>query len=237
MPTLTEAINADRSRLVPVEQATEAGPKTAPPDARLPELLQDTNQRCPVPASYASADAIRQLGVGGDVPRFRVITPAPPNVVGSTGTATINVNSASSSSGGSVTPTPSLPESETASLTTPVLLSGQIYTAQVTMAPSAIMLSIGANVPCRVELYGSAAGQAADLSRNVLTAPNNATYALCSDVVLQGTSPWTWEYLDTLFSNMDDPQGDVAYVTITNISAAASAISLTWVFVPEQSIA
>jgi hypothetical protein len=237
MAKLFDAINADRSQLKPIEPQ-EAGNATAPPDTNLPSILQSPYRRCPLPASQNSVDSIRQLGQGSLVPRFRTQTPGPNNIGSTTGTQVVNVSTSGSSSsgGGSTTVVNILPTSEVAAVTTSVLADEQIWFGQMNLAPAAIMLLISANAPCRVELYGTAAAQAADASRTILEAPTNATYGLCSDVVLQGNSPYMWDYLDTVFTNQDDPQGEVAYVTITNISGAATALTLSFSYVPEQSL-
>lgn len=234
MPSVQDAINADRSRLTPIE-TPQAGqkPPAAQIDARVNSLLKSPYARCPLPPSNNSADSLRQWGQGSDVPMFR--TQTPPTMSGSGGgssTSTAVVVS-SSSGGGGGTVTPTLPTAQTVNATTPTLAPGQTWQGTVQMAKGFLMQVVSGSAPCRVELYGNKTAQTLDLSRPITTPPASTTPAIIMDVALQSTL--SWQVLDCVGSNGDGTVSATIYITITNLSASVRAISVTLRFVPEQS--
>ena len=233
MPSVTEAINTDRSNLTPIE-AQPAGENKPPvaQDSRVGSLLRNPYQRCPLPPSNNSADSLRQWGQGSDVPRFRTQTP-PTNVGGTGGTTVVHVGQ-QVVNGGSGTPgTSSLPLAQNASITTPVLAPSQTWTGTVQMAKSFTVLSVSGSSFARIELYGTKIAQTLDISRPVSQAPLNTTQGLIMDVVL--LTALTWKVLDCVGSNADSPQTQTIYITVTNVSTAAQAFVISLQFVPSES--
>jgi hypothetical protein len=112
MPTVEEAIKADRSHLTLVEPTPAPTMPPAPPsDPKLNSLLKNPYQRCPLPASNASADSLRQFGQGSDVPRFRTMTP-PSTISGGSGSTVTNVGGVIVQNGSSTESKSTLPEQQ-----------------------------------------------------------------------------------------------------------------------------
>jgi len=233
MPSLHDAINTDRSNLTPVEPSTIPAGNPPPIDtSKVNSLLKNANQRCPLPPSNNSADSLRQWGQGDPVPSFRTQTP-PSNVVGGATSATTSVEVVGGASSSTSTTTTSLAKAQNVSLTTPPLAPSQTWTGTIQIAKSFTMLRVSANSYCRTELYGTASGQTLDLSRPVTQAPVNTTQSLIMDVVL--LTALSWQVLDCVGSNGDNPQTSTIYVTITNLSTAVQAFTVSMQFVPSES--
>jgi hypothetical protein len=231
MPSVQDAINADRSRLTPISDAQQMDkkPPAAQSDSRLNSLLKSPYARCPLPASNNSADSLRQWGQGSDVPTFRTQTPQS-NINGGSGSTVEKVGSTSSSS---TTVVGTLPTAQNASVTTPALAPGQIWTGNLQMSKAFIMLNVAASAFCRVELYGTKIAQTLDISRPVTQGPNNTTIGLIMDVALLTAK--SWQVLDCVGANGDTTQNKTIYITITNLSTGAGPITASLLFVPEES--
>lgn len=232
MPSVQDAVNADRSKLTPIDTAQQAEqkPPAALSDSRVNSLLKSPYARCPLPPSNNSADSLRQWAQGSDVPMFRTSAPST-NANGGTGGTTI-INQTGSSSSGGITPA-TLPSSQNASVTTPTLAPGQIWTGTLQMAKSFIVVQVTTSAFARVELYGTKIAQTLDFSRPVTQAPKNTTSGLILDVALLTAK--TWQVLDCVGSNDDSTRSATIYVTITNLSTGAGAITASLLFVPEES--
>jgi len=233
MPSLQEAIHADRSNLTPIDPAPRA---SSPPsmEQQVRSLLKSPYQRCPLPPSNNSADSLRQSGQGTNVPMFRTQSP-PSNLTTSTqGSATSKISSGVvSGSSSSTTTIVNLTTAKNVNLQTPSLSPSQTWEGTIQMAKGFAVLAASANSFCRVELYGTALAQALDLSRPVTQAPSNTTQGLILDLAFLGAL--SWQVLDCVGANGDSPQGSVIYVTITNLSTAARAFSVSIQFVPNES--
>jgi hypothetical protein len=231
MPSVKDAINADRSRLTPIDstQQPEQKPPAALSDSRVNSLLKSPYARCPLPPSNNSADSLRQWGQGSDVPTFRTQSPQT-NANQSSGSTVEKVGSVSSSS---TTVIGTLPTSQNASVTTASLAPGQIWTGSVQMAKAFVLLNVAASAFCRVELYGTKIAQTLDLSRPVTQGPSNTTIGLIMDVALLTAK--SWQVLDCVGANGDTTPNKTIYVTITNLSQGAGIINASLVFVPEES--
>jgi hypothetical protein len=112
-----------------------------------------------------------------------------------------------------------------ASVQTTVLAPSGIWKGSVQMAKGFQVQSVNANSFCRIELYGSKPSQTLDQSRPVAQAPLNTTQGIILDVVL--LSSLSWQVLDCVGANQDSPQSSTIYVTITNLSTAAKAFTVS----------
>lgn len=232
MPSVQDAINADRSKLTPIDNASKAEqkPPAALSDSRINSLLKSPYARCPLPPSNNSADSLRQWAQGSDVPMFRTSAPLT-NANGGSGGTTI-INQTGSSSSGGTTPA-TLPSSQNASVTTPVLAPGQIWTGTLQMSKSFVLIQVTGSAFCRIELYGTKIAQTLDLSRPVTQGPPNTTSGLILDVALLTAK--TWQILDCVGSNDDNTRSSTIYITVTNLSTGSGAITASLLFVPEES--
>jgi hypothetical protein len=229
MPTLQDAINADRSNLTPVGPM-EQEQKPAPVDPRLASLLKNPVARCPLPPSNNSADSLRQWGQGTEVPKFRTQTPQS-NITGSGGTTVEEASVSSSSSSSTIINT--LPTLANASVTTPVLAPSQTWVGTLQMAKAFIVVNVSGSAFCRIELYGTKLGQTLDLSRPVTQGPNNTTIGLIMDVALLTAK--SWQVLDCVGANGDSTQSSTIYITVTNLSTGSGQITVSVQYVPEES--
>lgn len=232
MPSVSEAIKADRSNLTPIDNTQQAAqkPPAALSDSRLNSLLKSPYARCPLPASNNSADSLRQWGQGTDVPTFRTQTP---QTNGSQGSGSATVEKVGSSSSSSTTVIGALPTAQNASVITTALAPGQSWTGNVQMAKAFLLLNVAASAFCRVELYGTKIAQTLDFSRPVTQGPSNTTIGLILDVALLTAK--SWQVLDCVGANGDTTPNSTIYVTITNLSQGAGVITASLVFVPEES--
>jgi hypothetical protein len=233
MPSVQDAINTDRSSLTPIDNAPKAEqkPPAALSDSRINSLLKSPYARCPLPPSNNSADSLRQWGQGSEVPKFRTQTP-PTNSGngGGSSTSSVVVVSSSSSSGTSVTPV--LPSAQNVSVTTSVLAPSQTWVGTLQMAKGFLVINLAGSSFCRVELYSSKTAQMLDIGRPVSQAPANTTSGLIMDVVL--LTALSWQVLDCVGSNGDSPQSSTIYITVTNVSTAAQAFTVSLQFVPSE---
>ena len=225
MPSMKEAIDRSRDGLVPIPLNTDKAPAPNPGEAS--QLVQNPFQICPLPAVNATPDNIRGFNIGGKVPQFRVLPPPPVEVTSTLETSTGSTSStSSSSSGGGTSASPTI---SNASLTTNVLAPSGIWKGTIQMAKGFQLQSVNANSYCRVELYGSKNAQTLDQSRPVSQAPLNTTQGIIMDVVL--LSSLSWKVLDCTGANMDNPQTTTVYATITNLSTASKAFTVSLSYV------
>ena len=233
MPSLDQAINVDRSGLTPVEAPVASAPP-APDMSSSQALLRNPFSRCPLPPTNNSPDALRQWGQGDEVPRWRTFMPQTTESGGGSSSSSVVISSTSSSSSSSSTVTVVSPKAQNASLTTPALPPSGVYLTVVSMAKAFQLLSVTANGPARVELYGTKASQVLDQSRGVETGPISSTTGLILDVVLLEPI-LSWACLDTVGANQDSSQSSIVYATITNLSDSVQAYTISFVFVPSES--
>lgn len=229
MPSLQDTVGQDLSAYKPVVTASPQA--SLPPTQDLAPTL-NTVIRCPLPPIFQSnPDSLRQYFQGGTVPQFRIFGPATQTIsTGNGGTTTESVVT-TVVNGGSSTPASVL--AQQAVLITPVLGPGATFQIAITkMSRSFQLLNVSSSSAARIELYGTAAAQLADISRALDTPPAaGTTQGLITDIALD-TSPFTWNFQNRIGANGDVPQNPECYVTITNIGGAAVAITVTIQFVP-----
>lgn len=232
MPSLNEAINTSRAGYVPV---------TASPQASLPPLsdlqpILNPMLRCPLPPIFqASPDSLRQFYQGGKVPQTRLLSAVTTtiNSGGSGGNATVSTTVVS---GGGTVPPPAPIVEKQAVITTTVLGPGAQFVGTLpNIGRSFQLLTVAANVAARVQMYGTQFAQTADLSRGLDIAPGAGTaQGIITDIALD-TTPMSWNFQNRVGANGDVPQTQNAYMTITNLSSAAVAITVTLQYVPIES--
>ncbi len=188
--------------------------------------------RCPLPPIFQVApDSLNQYYLNGKVPQTRLLSALinPNNTGGSTGGVT---NTTAFISGGTVPPAAPI-IAQQAVLTTTVLAPGQQFIGSFNdIGLSFQLLSVTSNVPARFELYGTPSAQTADLSRALDQPPPAGTsQGIITDVALD-TIPLQWFFQNRIGANGDIPQKTIGYVTVTNLSAAATSIMITLQYVP-----
>lgn len=95
---------------------------------------------------------------------------------------------------------------------------------------------VSVSAPARVQLYSSAAAQAADAGRPTTTAP---TYGLATglimDLNLLQSSEFAWMLSPVaLGANVEQPRSPSAYLTVTNPVASSTPITVTLFYLPME---
>lgn len=240
MPSLTEAIQSASGLLssgyvesVPVEQSPGAPTSAADYDPGRNSMI-----RCPLPPLWQdSSDSQRQFYIDNKVPQMRVMTPQSASVSGGTsgssGSVIIEGGSGGSGGGGSSTATIAAAQ---AVVTTPVLPSNAKFVGGLAVSKSFQLLGIAVSSACRVQFYGTASAQTQDAGRGLdVPLPAGVMQNIIADVVLD-SSPFQWSFQDRIGANADHPQQAVMYVTITNLAAASSPVTLTLQYVPIENV-
>jgi hypothetical protein len=232
MPTIDETLNVDRSKYTsapPSPPPSEAMPEPAPLPVRSP-LLRFTSPY--LPGTFPSSDNLTGYHIGGKAPQYRIPIPAQAPAQGSGSTSASTVVVTSSSSGG-VTNNPAT--SNTASISTPTLSPGAVYTGVITMAKAFVVLTVSVNAAARIELYSTLAAQTSDLARPSTKGPGYGTeQGIIADFVLD-TVPVVWQAVGVVGANGDNPQSKNVYISVTNLSNASQAYIVSIQYVPVQS--
>lgn len=211
MPALADVLTKGMPEgYVAVDNPT-APPSTPPVDDA---QMASSMARCPLPPTFADADSLRTFQKGSSTPQFRIMPLVPQT--GGTTTVTSGGSSSESSGGGGGS---AVSTATTASVTVNIPASGAIIT-RVAATQSFQLLSISANAPCCVRLYGNAAAQDTDSSRAIdAPVPAELTQNIIIDLVFD-TAPYFWTTQNIMGVNADSPQGTTLYVTVLNPTAA-----------------
>jgi hypothetical protein len=229
MPTINQSTEFDTSnyeRIMP-----QIPPVSSEAESLLPR--RSVIQVCSlpyIPGIFPSTNNIIDFHLGGKIPHCRAPLPAqtPAQGTGMSTTKTVIASTASAS-------TATLPQSQVASITSPVLNPGNAFAGIVLLSKSNLFLQLAASAPARIRLYSTANAQSSDLSRSLSLPPGLGTVqGIFSDIQLD-TVPLLWKYSETVGSNMDTPQSNTIYITFNNIGVASTAITATITYVPLQS--
>jgi hypothetical protein len=229
MATVAEAVGNDLSGYGPMAQVGVGG--VAPPVTDLAPGRSPT-VRCPLPPVFQpSPDSLRNFYMKGQVPQTRIFNPSlsAANVGGASGGSGTVIETSSGGSSGPVGPTQL--SSSTVTLTTPVLGPGQSFAGSMTVSESFQMLSVSASNAARFELYGTAAAQMGDSYRALdVPPPAGTAQNLICDVAMD-TAPFQWAFQNRAGANADSPQRATVYTTVTNLSMASTAVTVTMLYV------
>lgn len=233
MPSLKDSLRANLDGFGPTTEKL-----TLPPVATLPgqsnNFRANPSIRCPLPPFNAGPDTLRQFDEGdGASPRRRVIPLPVQSQIGG-GNVTQNTTIITSGSGGSTTPGGSL-TARTVNYVSPILAPGAYDARTLVMAKSFQLIFADANAPCEMRLYGSAAGQSADIGR-ALDAPVPAEVFndIITDVVLD-TAPFDISWQNRVGVNTDLPQSARAFITVWNTDVVPQQITIAIVYLPLES--
>ena len=240
MPPLSQTLRASSP---PGFAPAPSGYIPAPPSPQTPVPLPGEGNsftanrwiRSPLPPINAGPDSLRQFDDGDTgIPRRRLLPlPAPTGSGGSTVTNTTVVQSAQSG-GSSVTSTGL--QTVTLNYVSPLLNVGAAAIQSLNVASKSYQLvSMTANGPCEVRIYGTAIAQAADFSRAAyapLAAELNNN--MVTDVVLD-TAPYKWNWQNRCGANQDSPQASIAYLTVFNTGSGPQNLQISFVVLPLES--
>lgn len=230
MPTIAEATNRNLAGYTPAQRP--ASPEASLPPAMGLEPVMSTMMRCPLPPIFQAApDSLRQFYQGGKVPQNRFLSPVVNGIAGGSSGGNAVVTTVNQSGSGT-NPPPVQTVAKNVAITTTVLGPGAVFQGTLAVSRSYQLLSVQSSVPARVELYGTNFQQIADLSRALDTAPPaGSTQGIVTDVALD-TAPLSWSFQNRVGANGDSPQAPNAYITITNLSGAAVAVTVNITYVP-----
>ncbi len=233
MPSIKEALNASRAGLKPIE-ASEVRKVLPVPQHELDELVAHPLMRCPLPTPSVSSDVLQPFRIGTTVPKRRMIAPDTGlgNSVNVTSTTTTTVISSGSSSSSSSSLSSTV--AENASYVTNLLANGQQEFGTITLSKMFAVLNCSVTSPARVQLYSTSAAQLADSGRGQVPPTGTTQHGVIMDLYLDTADKFFWVMSPIADgANQDDPQSDFAYITVTNLSAAA-VITVAITFVPEE---
>lgn len=205
MPPIKDAVRTDLSGYIPVPPA--------PPLLSIVPVNSGpaVNLRCPLPPFNADPDSLRQFENQGSGPKNRVWPRPQQNGTSTTTTVTSVITGSGSSSSSTSTLV-----SQSASVTTGLLIAGIPFQGFVTMAESFQLLNMNVNAPCEVRIYGTAQAQAIDVYRVTgAPVPPEVSANLISCVTFD-TMPYTWGWQNRCGSNQSSPQTTSVYVSVFN---------------------
>lgn len=193
--------------------------------------MSNPNIRCPLPPVGADPDSLRQFE-GNESPKFRVLPLIPPTG-GTTTVTTSGGSSSSGGSGGSGGTTPTAINAKTVTLTIGAVGPNAAVRTQLSLSQSYQLVSLTANNPCCIRLYGTAAAQSGDSVRPPDNpVPAEITMNLIIDVVLD-TVPYVWQTQNIVGANQDSPQSATTYITVINPSVTGlSNVVVTITYAP-----
>lgn len=232
MPSLRDAIKTSTQGYIPVT----ASQQDSLPSLSDLEPVYNPVLRCPLPPIFQAApDSLRQFYQGNKIPQIRLLSAVTNTISGGStgGNATVTTSIVTSS--GTVPPPTPIVEKQ-AVITTTVLGPGAQFVGTLpNIGRSFQLLTVASNTPARIQLYGTAFAQTADLSRGLDQPPPAGTaQGIITDVALD-TNPLSWNFQDRVGANGEVPQQPTSYMTITNLSGAAVSITVTLQYVPIES--
>jgi hypothetical protein len=249
MPSIADAIQSAENLSGYSPNAPASNGPGLPSVGSSNEPTRNNMMRTPMPTLWNdSSDSLRQFYIGGQVPQTRFMSPlvggstsAPSsggNIVAGVSSGGVPSGSSSSSgsggsggSGGGGSSTPVISAAQF-TVTTPVIVPGQVFSGSVMVSPSLQLLMLTATAACRVQIYGSRLAQLQDASRPVDTAPPaGISPNIVTDVFLD-TLPFQWGFQNRTAANTETPQTGTLYVTVTNVGSISSAITVTLSYVP-----
>lgn len=223
MPSLKDAIaNSKLPNYVPAIAApsiVSTQPVLTPPT---------NNMRFILPPFNTDPDSVRLFE--SNSPKIR-IWPRPQQAGGTTtktsaGTSATGASASSSSSAASVTLLP-----KTAVFTTNLLPADSNYQTTLQLSKSFQLITMTANVPCEVRIYGTQQAQLFDAPRPTGNpVPPEITQNILTCVTLTN-SPFLWGWQNRCGANQDIPQTSSIYVTVFNVvptSAAPATVSIMY---------
>lgn len=237
MPTLKEALNASRKGYTHIEASKGLLPDPPVPNNVLDEFTAHPLMRCPLPTPNVSSDTLRPFRTGDITPKRRMI--APDSALGQTQNGTVTntttvITTGSSSSSSSSASSSSSITAQNASIDTPLLATGQHFFGTISLASMFAILSCTVTSAARVQLYSTNAAQLLDAGRGQVPPAGTTQHGVIMDLYLDTPDKFSWIMSPIADgSNQDDPQTDYAYITVTNLAAAA-IVSVTLIFVPEE---
>lgn len=228
MPTLAES----RRNLDPTIYERVNNPAPAPAVNTSLEPTFNSFLRCPLPPVAFTPDSSRSFYKGGSIPQSRLLTPTTLSAspTGAGAAATVVASTSTTTNTKVVTPV-----ATNASLTTPVLDSGEAFFGVLTMSKTFDLLQITTSAMARVRFYATASEQAQDVGRDADTAlPAGTSQDIIADVTLD-TDPMLWMFTPIpTGTNGDNPRSNAVYCTVENVDVSSVAITASVLYLPTE---
>jgi hypothetical protein len=110
----------------------------------------------------------------------------------------------------------------------------QIYQGTVSLALTFGLISISANVPCRLRLYATSGAASVDASRTSAQPLFSSEQSECiCDITLNATTGLTWVLAPMAYGSDTDspPSGNISY-NLTNLTNTTQTVSVTLTYLP-----
>lgn len=195
--------------------------------------------RCPVPPVSISPDSLATYNQNGQTPQARFLASLPLFSETSSGNSTTTVVQGSGGSSG--TGSSSSPSTSTSNIlptnigfTTSVISQNVPFLTTVQMSPLFILYKVSVSSPARVELYSTSSFQTLDRGRAATTPVTvGSENGIIGDFNLATSqeSPWICSPAPTGF-NGDDPISSSIYVTVNNLAATSTTITVSLFYLP-----
>lgn len=228
MPSLKDS----RRKLDPNIYERVNNPAPAPAVNTSLEPTYNKFLRCPLPPVAFTPDSSRQFYKGGGIPQNRLLTPttlsASPTGAGAATAVTASTSTTTNTK--IVTPV-----ATNASLTTPVLDSGEAFFGVLTMSKTFDLLQLTTSSMARVRFYATASEQAQDVGRpDTQPLPAGSSQDIIADITLD-TDPMLWDFTAIpTGSNNDNPRSGLSYVTVENVDLSSVAITVSVLYLPTE---
>lgn len=225
MPSIEEAVNADRSGYGPPKRPVLS------PGGLENRININANRRFILPPFGADTDSVRQfLEDGNPNPKIRV-WPVPP--ASNLTTIINNAASSASSDSSSSSSTSSGIAIKTATLNTGLIDVASSFVGSVAIAKSFQLISLTSTEACEIRMYGTDVVQSFDLAR--LTddpVPAEIIPNIITDVIFD-TLPYSWQFQSIVAANQSTPQTTTIYVTVINTTdSVLTNVTVNIGFVP-----
>ena len=234
MPSLKDTLATSLTGYSPAPEKPPLPPSVVMPGKSGGNFSTNPSIRCPLPPFNIGPDTLRQFDQADGISPKRRVIPLPVLSQVGGGTTVVNNNTTSTNNGGGSSTVATL-AAKTVVCTTPLLTAGQYSAQTLNMSKSYQLISVVANNPCEIRLYGSSGSQAADIGRPTDSPlPAELFNNLVTDIVLD-TAPYIWEWQNRVGVNTNSPQSTSAYITVFNTGAGSAQIQLTLVYLPLES--
>jgi hypothetical protein len=121
-----------------------------------------------------------------------------------------------------------------ASFQTGVLAAGAVYAGTIEIPKACEILSVSADYPAWIRVYGSNAALVADTAR-LITVDPTAGSGVYLDAATSGSATTINCAPVPNFNNNDSPRANVAYVSIKNIDSVSRNITFGLTYLPKES--
>lgn len=124
------------------------------------------------------------------------------------------------------------PDLDQVTITTSAIAPNASEEKDLLFAPVVVTSKVGADFPCRIQVYATSEARTADAGRDTETPPPNDLEIVLDTILEAGILELPLQ-LGRLWVNLDNPQTSNFYTRITNLDTSTQTISVSlWLTVP-----